>query len=79
MNVTPDQLQQPASPPLTLLAPVAVARRTSLSWRTIQRKVRSEPDFPKPRKVSEGRIGFIEAEVEAWIASRPVTLHAEAA
>jgi predicted DNA-binding transcriptional regulator AlpA len=78
MNTHPHQSEQ-ADAPLTLLAPAAVARRTSLSWRTIQRKVRSEPDFPKPRKVSEGRIGFIESEVDAWIASRPLTSCAEAA
>jgi prophage regulatory protein len=54
-----------------LLPPVVVAERTSLSWRTIQRKVR-QGDFPKPRTVAQNRIAFFEAEVNEWINSRPV-------
>lgn len=54
--------------PSRLLAPADAAERTSLSWRTIQRKVRAGA-FPLPVRISENRIGFVEAEVEAWIAS----------
>jgi predicted DNA-binding transcriptional regulator AlpA len=64
-----DQSNSPEA--LRLLPPVVVADRTSLSWRTIQRKVR-DGDFPKPRRVSQNRIAFVEADVNAWINSQPV-------
>lgn len=54
--------------PLTVLAPTRTSERTSMSWRTIQRKVKAG-DFPQPVRLSENRIGFIEAEVNAWIAA----------
>ncbi len=54
--------------PLTILAPAKTADRTSMSWRTIQRKVR-EGSFPQPVKLSANRIGFLSSEVESWIAS----------
>ncbi len=53
-----------------LLPPPVIADRLGVNIRTLQRMVRSG-DFPKPRQVSKQRIGFIEAEVSNWIASRP--------
>jgi prophage regulatory protein len=61
--------------PLRLLAPKAAAERTSLSWRSVQRKVR-DGTFPAPVKLSDHRIAFIEAEVNAWIASLSRTTEA---
>ncbi len=54
--------------PLTVLAPAKTSERTSISWRTIQRKVKAG-DFPQPIRLSENRIGFLESEINAWIAS----------
>jgi prophage regulatory protein len=55
--------------PSRVLKPSVVCDRTSLDRVTIWRKVRSD-DFPKPLKLSANRIGWLESEVEAWIASR---------
>ena len=40
---------------------------------TIWRKVRAG-EFPAPRDLGHGRIGFIRAEVDAWLAARPVAM-----
>ena len=53
-----------------LLAPSEVAKRTSMSWRTVRRLIRAD-GFPRPIRLSQQRVAFIEAEVSAWIASRP--------
>ncbi len=64
--------------PSRVLKPAVVEDRTSLDRVTIWRKVRDD-DFPKPLKLSANRIGWLESEVEAWIASRRRTAsHAEA-
>lgn len=56
--------------PPQLLAPADTAKRISMSWRTVQRLVR-DGEFPQPVRLSANRIGFYEAEVNAWIAARP--------
>jgi predicted DNA-binding transcriptional regulator AlpA len=54
----------------SILTPKAVAIRTSVSWRTIQRWV-IDGAFPQPLKLGSARIGFLEAEVDDWIAALP--------
>ncbi len=39
------------------------AKSRATPWR----KAKSDPDFPKPVKVSEGITGWIEAEVDAYL------------
>lgn len=46
-----------------------VARRTSLS-RTTAWRLQRRDEFPRPYPISPGRVGHLECEVEAWIASR---------
>ena len=46
-----------------------VCRLTSLS-RAFISKVRSNGNFPAPVYLGEKRIGFVRAEVEAWIDAR---------
>ncbi len=53
-----------------LLSPRAVAARTSTSFRTVQRWVR-EGSFPSPVAIGAQRIGFYEAEVNAWLEALP--------
>jgi prophage regulatory protein len=50
-----------------LLSPNAVAALTSLHRTSIYRKVQAG-EFPAPVRLSTRRIGFREAEVQAWIA-----------
>lgn len=53
-----------------LLAPSEVAKRTSMSWRTIRRLIR-DGQFPRPIQCSAQRVAFLEREIKAWIDSRP--------
>ncbi|HHH46710.1 MAG TPA: AlpA family phage regulatory protein, partial [Thiotrichales bacterium] len=46
-----------------------VAERVGLSRPTIYRKIRLG-EFPKPIRVSDYRVGFLEEEIEAWISER---------
>ncbi len=47
-----------------------VARRTGLSRTTIWRRERAG-DFPRRVRLAPNSTGWIEAEVEQWIESRP--------
>ena len=53
-----------------IVPPKATAARLGVSLRTLQRMV-NDGEFPKPVVVSRNRIGFVEASVNSWIASRP--------
>ena len=44
----------------------------ALSKTTVESLVRSG-EFPKPRQLSPRRVGFLVAELDAWLASRPVS------
>ena len=46
-----------------------VREQTSLSRSTIYREV-SKGRFPRPRKLSPGRVGWLCSEVEGWMAAR---------
>jgi prophage regulatory protein len=46
-----------------------VVQRTSLPRTTIWRRRRAG-DFPEPIQLSPGRIGWLEHEVDAWLAAR---------
>ena len=43
-----------------------LARRRSTSISTEKRRVKSDPNHPRPIKISPGRKAFIEAEVEEY-------------
>jgi prophage regulatory protein len=51
------------------------AQRVGISVRTIQRKCRKH-EFPAPVRLSEGRVGFYEHEVQSWLAALPRTREA---
>ena len=46
-----------------------VLEQTSLSRSTLYREVASGR-FPKPHKLSPGRVGWLRSKVNAWIAAR---------
>ena len=56
--------------PPRILPPKVAADRVGVHIRTLQRMVQDD-DFVKPVRVSSNRIGFLEAAVNGWIASRP--------
>ena len=59
--------------PTNLMKPAAVAARTTLDRVTIWRMVKAGT-FPRPYKLSVGRVAWSEREVEEYIAScRPAS------
>lgn len=54
-----------------VIRPRNVPAYTGLSNSTINR-LRAEGDFPKARRLGRQAIGFIRAEIDAWLASRPL-------
>jgi prophage regulatory protein len=51
----------------------AVAEVLSLSETTVQKLVREDEQFPKPRMLSDRRVGWLAREIESWAESRPVS------
>ncbi|MHB9833875.1 helix-turn-helix transcriptional regulator [Paraburkholderia terrae] len=49
-----------------------IAEYVSLSEASVQKLVR-ESRFPKPRMLSDKRVGWLTREVEEWAESRPVS------
>lgn len=54
---------------LTILDRAQVTKRTSLKRDSIDNLARAGK-FPKPIRLASRRIGWVEAEVEQWIAER---------
>lgn len=42
------------------------------SRQSIYNRLRSDPTFPRPRRVGAHSIAFLRAEVERWVASLPI-------
>jgi prophage regulatory protein len=66
----------PPRKPRTILCLKEVTKNTSLSKPNIYRLLKEGREtglelFPVPIQVSKGRIGWHQAEIDAWIASRP--------
>lgn len=55
---------------MRILRDKQVADKIGGSRATVWRKAKTEPDFPKPLKISAGITGWIEAEVEAYLERR---------
>ena len=47
-----------------------VCSQTTLGKSCIYDKVKKN-EFPKPRKITAGRVGWVQDEITAWIESRP--------
>jgi prophage regulatory protein len=55
--------------PITILRLPAVTARTGLPTSSLY-ALMAEGKFPKSRKITARRVGWIEAEVDAWIRAR---------
>lgn len=53
--------------PMAILRLPAVKARTGLSRATIYRKIQCA-EFPRPHQLSQRAVGWLEADIEAWIA-----------
>lgn len=51
---------------------VAACSFVALGESTVQKLVR-EDKFPKPRQLSDKRVGWLVRELEEWVESRPVS------
>jgi prophage regulatory protein len=47
-----------------------VIELTGMSRSTLKRAIRDE-EFPAPRKLTRGRVGFRQDEIAAWVETRP--------
>ena len=47
-----------------------VIELTGMSRSTLKRAIRDE-EFPPPRKLTRGRVGFRQDEIAAWVETRP--------
>ncbi len=65
-------LTEAAAPAVRLIAPKEMAARAGVSVRTLQRMVRKGQTVT-PVRVSEGRIGYILSEADAWLSGLPRT------
>ena len=68
MNPTPPPTPQPD----TLLRLPEVQRRTGRSRARLYGDV-AAGTFPKPRSIGARAVGWLESEINAWIAARPVS------
>jgi len=57
-----------ARSPMTILRLPAVKARTGLSRATIYRKMQTS-EFPRPHQLSYRCVGWLESDVEMWIAN----------
>jgi prophage regulatory protein len=55
---------------LRILRMKQLVERTGLSRATLYVLMSTDPTFPKKIKLTERTVGFLEAEVNAWIAAR---------
>ena len=49
----------------------AAAAYVALSPSIVQQKAQQDPEFPKPVQLSERRVAWRTAELDAWLATRP--------
>jgi prophage regulatory protein len=47
------------------------AEALAISDSTLEKLTRQDPTFPKPRKISANRVGWLYREIEAWAEARP--------
>ena len=52
---------------MQLLSWKEVAARVSVSVSTVKRLHAADPRFPKKLRISSGRVGFDEAELDRWL------------
>jgi prophage regulatory protein len=60
-----------AAPPLTFLSKKKVLEKIPVTAPTLWSWIR-QGKFPAPREISPNKVGWIEAEVDAWMQARPL-------
>lgn len=55
---------------MRILRDIQVGEKLAYSRATVWRRAKTDPDFPQPVKLSAGRTGWIEAEVDAYLAAK---------
>ena len=55
-----------------------VCQQTSLGKSCIYDKIK-RGEFPKPRQLTRGRVGWLQDEVSAWVEGRPIADASDAA
>ena len=76
-SIAPAKAKTPREYPLTLIRLPEVRKRTGLSRSTIYDKLdakspRYDPTFPKQRNLGTGSVGWVESEIDAWLAARTI-------
>jgi predicted DNA-binding transcriptional regulator AlpA len=64
-------LEAEQAPPLVFLSKRQVLEKIPITAPTLWQWVRSSK-FPKPRAISPNKVVWIQAEVDAWMQSRPI-------
>jgi len=59
-------------PILYILSIKEVSRRTSLSKATVYKRIRAG-EFPRPAKLTAGRVGWRSTDIDAWIGKKTVS------
>lgn len=47
-----------------------VCKKIGMSRATVYRLLKIDPSFPKPLKLAASAIGWLEADIEAWLISK---------
>lgn len=55
---------------MKMLRPQAAAAKCGFGLSTLWRKVASDPDFPKPIKLSDAITSFVDAELDAYLETK---------
>lgn len=61
---------------MNILRPHQLAKKLGMSLPTVWRRVKQDPHFPQPIKLSSGMTGFVEAEGDAYIELKVVETRA---
>ena len=51
---------------------LALARMGGMSLAFARRHEANDPEWPKPRRITDRIVGYLEADVERWLKTRPV-------
>lgn len=55
---------------MKILRDVQVAEKLGMARATVWRKAKDDPDYPKPVRISENITGWLESEIDAYIARK---------
>ena len=55
---------------MEFISPGEAARRLSIGRTKLWQLATRDPDFPKPVQITQRRIGYVKAEIEAWMEAR---------